>query len=223
MVNLHENEGAVGSTNLVVDWRFMANMTRAKKGSWFHGHVTKWTRWRDWWSWVVDDDDWIRGQGTLVKWRRKEKINWGLGWLVTHVSNMWEWVEGGNNVIWAQRISHINFDLVAVFSHTSICCIFGLILLNLQNKIDRFESTQTQEWVNCVNWFFWVSENTPKNSSDKMFTTNPKQNNSIQQQKVSRMNIVFLREKHLWPNWGEKPWPTPVGFSHTSTTRAKYL
>ena len=42
-------------------------------------------------------------------------------------------------------------------------------------------------------------------------------------QKVRRMNIVFLRGKHLWPNWSEKLRPTPVGVSQHFTIWAKHI
>ena len=35
--------------------------------------------------------------------------------------------------------------------------------------------------------------------------------------------MVFLREKYLWPNWDEKPQPTPVGFSQHFTIRANHV
>ena len=59
-------------------------------------------------------------------------------------------------------------------------------------------------WTGCLQWI-------------------QKRDSSKYKQKVSTMNTMFLRGKHLWPNWGEKPRSTLVGFSQHFTTRAKHV
>ena len=88
--------------------------------------------------------------------------------------------------------------------------------------IDRNESTQTQEGVNCVVKFSQVFGNRLRPCSDRLFVTSPEV--KIQRKEVEEiMNTRFLRENTSSPTKVKNHDLPPVGFPHTSLFGLKHV